>query len=294
MKNNQFFRENLLINKHLAPLTWFNVGGNCEYFFQPKNDEILIQFLKEKKMNCEISPLGAGSNILIRDKGYEGIIIHFVKINKIQIDKDGIITAEAGAMDAQVSRFARDNNRSGLEFLIGIPGSIGGGIRMNSGAYGSDFNKILIDVKAVNKNGEVRVFKKDELGLGYRTNKLNNDWLFINARFNSFPGEKVKIQKLMKEIIFKRKETQPTGVKTGGSTFKNGTRYKAWEVIDKSGCRGLEYGGAEISKKHCNFIINKKNATASDIEKLGEKVKEKVFIKTGYRLNWEIKIMGKK
>ncbi len=293
MKNKQLLKENLTPNKDLATLTWFNVGGSCKYFFQPKNDEILIKFLKEKKINYEIFPLGAGSNILIRDKGYEGIIIHFLKINKIQIDEDGIITAQAGAMDAQVSRFARDNNRSGLEFLIGIPGSIGGGIKMNSGAYGSDFNKILIDVKAVNKNGEVRVFKKDELGLSYRTNKLNNDWIFINARFNSFPGEKIRIQKLMKEIIFKRKETQPTGVKTGGSTFKNGLKYKAWEIIEKSGCRGMEYGGAKISEKHCNFIINTKNATASDIEKLGEKVKERVFLKTGYTLNWEIKIIGK-
>ncbi len=294
MNNNELISENLVRNKSLAPLTWFNVGGNSKYYFQPKSVEELIKFLKEKKIKCEISPLGAGSNVLIRDKGYKGIIIHFSKINKIEIDKDGIISAEAGAMDAQVSRFARDNNRSGLEFLIGIPGSIGGGIKMNSGAYGSDFNKILIDVKAVNKDGEIRTFKNNELGFGYRTNKLNDDWLFINARFNSFPGNKIQIQKQMKEIIFKRKESQPTGVKTGGSTFKNGLKYKAWNIIKKSGCTGLEQGGAKISEKHCNFIINYNNASASDIEKLGEKVKEKVFLHTGYRLSWEIKIMGKK
>ena len=286
--------KNIEENYPLAKLTWFNVGGISKYFFQPDNIEKLEKFLKINKSNLDIYPLGAGSNVLVRDKGYNGIIIHFSRLNKIEIDDKGIITAEAGALDAQVSRFARDHCRTNLEFLIGIPGSIGGGIRMNSGAYGSDFKKILIDVKAINKEGNVKIFKNKELGLSYRNCKIADEWYFLNARLKTKPGKKEEIQNKMKGIIINRKKSQPTGVKTGGSTFMNNNTFKAWEEIDKSGCRGMVFGGAMISEKHCNFIINKKNATATEIESLGEKVKQKVFLKTGNKLNWEIKIIGVK
>ncbi len=284
----------LLKNKPLNVLTWFKTGGSCKYFFQPENKEMLKKFLLDKQDNLDIFPLGAGSNILIRDKGYNGIIVHFAKLNKITLENNGIIRAQAGAMDVEVARFARNHSLSGLEFLVGIPGSIGGGIKMNSGAFGSEFKNVLIDVKAINKDGVIKTFPKNELNLSYRTNKLDSNWFFLDGRFKTKPGQKNNIQKKMKEIISLRKNSQPTGVKTGGSTFMNNENFKAWELIDKSGCRGTRLGGAKISEKHCNFIINFNKANSSEIEALGELVRERVFKKTGVKLNWEIKILGEK
>jgi len=284
----------LFQNKKMNNLTWFSVGGLSKYYFQPSSEKDLVSFLKNNELNLPIYPLGAGSNIIIRDKGFNGIIIHFNKLKEISIDEKGIINSYCGAMDADVARFARNHSRTDLEFLIGIPGTIGGGIKMNSGAYGSEIKKILIDVTAINKNGMLKKFTVEDLKLDYRTNKLSQEWMFLKARFKSNSGSKDLIQKKMKEIIQSRKISQPTGKKTGGSTFMNGKNFKAWELIDNAGCRGLNKGGAIISNKHCNFIINENNATAADIEKLGETVRKKVFEKTGKKLKWEIKIIGEK
>ena len=284
----------LFQNKKMSNLTWFGVGGLSKYYFQPSSEKDLVSFLKDNELNLPIYPLGAGSNIIIRDKGFNGIIIHFNKLKEISIDKNGIINSYCGAMDADVARFARNHSRTDLEFLIGIPGTIGGGIKMNSGAYGSEIKKILIDVTAINKNGMLKKFTVEDLKLDYRTNKLSQEWMFLKARFKSNNGSKDLIQKKMKEIIQSRKISQPTGKKTGGSTFMNGKDFKAWELIDNAGCRGLKKGGAIISNKHCNFIINENNATATDIEELGETVRKKVFEKTGKKLKWEIKIIGEK
>ena len=284
----------LFQNKKMSNLTWFGVGGLSKYYFQPSSEKDLVTFLKDNELNLPIYPLGAGSNIIIRDKGFNGIIIHFNKLKEISIDEKGIINSYCGAMDADVARFARNHSRTDLEFLIGIPGTIGGGIKMNSGAYGSEIKKILIDVTAINKNGMLKKFTVEDLKLDYRTNKLSQEWMFLKARFKSNNGSKDLIQKKMKEIIQSRKISQPTGKKTGGSTFMNGKDFKAWELIDNAGCRGLKKGGAIISNKHCNFIINENNATAADIEKLGETVRKKVFEKTGKKLKWEIKIIGEK
>ena len=281
-------------NKKMSNLTWFGVGGLSKYYFQPSSEKDLVSFLKGNELNLPIYPLGAGSNIIIRDKGFNGIIIHFNKLKEISIDEKGIINTYCGAMDADVARFARNHSRTDLEFLIGIPGTIGGGIKMNSGAYGSEIKKILIDVTAINKNGMLKKFTVEDLKLDYRTNKLSQEWMFLKARFKSNNGSKDLIQKKMKEIIQSRKISQPTGKKTGGSTFMNGKDFKAWELIDNAGCRGLKKGGAIISNKHCNFIINESNATAADIETLGETVRKKVFEKTGKKLKWEIKIIGEK
>ena len=284
----------LFQNKKMSNLTWFGVGGLSKYYFQPSSEKDLVSFLKDNELNLPIYPLGAGSNIIIRDKGFNGIIIHFNKLKEISIDKNGIINSYCGAMDADVARFARNHSRTDLEFLIGIPGTIGGGIKMNSGAYGSEIKKILIDVTAINKNGMLKKFTVKDLKLDYRTNKLSQEWMFLKARFKSNNGSKDLIQKKMKEIIQSRKISQPTGKKTGGSTFMNGKDFKAWELIDNAGCRGLKKGGAIISNKHCNFIINENNATATEIEELGETVRKKVFEKTGKKLKWEIKIIGEK
>ena len=285
---------NIEKNKPLANFTWFNVGGKSKYYFQPSSIQNLENYLKKISNKISIYPLGAGSNILIRDKGYDGLIIHFNKLNNILLEADGTIYADCGASDAEVARFARNNNRSGLEFLIGIPGTIGGGIKMNSGAYGSDFKSILIDILAINKTGKLKTFTVKELKLNYRTNQISDDWIFLRARLKTYDGFKDEIQKKMKQIILDRKNSQPTGVKTGGSTFMNGKDYKAWKLIEKSGCRGLKVGGATISEKHCNFILNENNATAEDIENLGKIVRRKVFETTGKSLKWEIKIIGDK
>ena len=287
-------KSSLIENKKMSNLTWFGVGGFSKYYFQPSSEKDLVSFLQHNNLNLPIYPLGAGSNIIVRDQGFNGLIIHFNKLKEILIDEEGIITAYSGAMDADVARFARNHSREGLEFLIGIPGTIGGGIKMNSGAYGSEIKKILIDVTAINEKGMQKIFTVEDLKLDYRTNKLSQEWMFLKARFKSNSGSKDLIQKKMKEIIQSRKTSQPIGQKTGGSTFMNGKDFKAWELIDNCGCRGLKNGGAIISNKHCNFIINQNNATAQDIETLGEIVRKKVFEKTGKKLKWEIKIIGEK
>jgi UDP-N-acetylmuramate dehydrogenase len=288
------FLDTIKYDQKLAQFSWFGVGGNAEILLIVEDEISLSNFLKDKPIELEIFTIGAGSNILIRDKGLKGVVLLTKKLNKINIDKNGIITAEAGAMDAEVARFARNHRRTGLEFLLGIPGTIGGGIRMNSGAFGYEFKDILIDVRAINHAGEFRTFSNKELGMKYRDIEISKEWIFCSARFNTSMGEREIIENKMKKIILLRKQAQPTGVKTGGSTFKNPNGYKAWQLIDKAGCRGLKMGDAMISEKHCNFIINSKHSTAQEIEELGLYVKEKVLMSSGIDLSWEIKRVGMK
>ena len=291
MKFNQFNRS-ISLNQNLAKYTWFNVGGNAEILFIPDDIKELFDFLKSKSEKYEIFTIGAGSNILIRDKGLSGITLITKNLKKISIDNLGIITAEAGAIDADVARFARDHERTGLEFLLGIPGTIGGGIRMNSGAFGSEFKDVLIDVKAINNLGEIRTFTHKDLKMGYRKIELGREWIFYEARFKTLKDTKENISTKMKNIIRLRKEAQPIAVKTGGSTFKNPPNNKAWKLIDEAGCRGLKNGDAMISQKHCNFIINLKKSSSQQIEELAKIVQEKVFKKSGIQLDWEIQRVG--
>ena len=291
MKFNQFNRS-ILLNQNLAKYTWFNVGGNAEILFIPDDIKELFDFLKSKSGKNDIFIIGAGSNILIRDKGVSGITLITKNLKKISIDNLGIITAEAGAIDADVARFARDHERTGLEFLLGIPGTIGGGIRMNSGAFGSEFKDVLIDVKAINNLGEIRTFTHKDLKMGYRKIELGREWIFYEARFKTLKDTKENISTKMKNIIRLRKEAQPIAVKTGGSTFKNPPNNKAWKLIDEAGCRGLKNGDAMISQKHCNFIINLKKSSSQQIEELAKIVQEKVFKKSGIELDWEIQRVG--
>ena len=291
MNFNQFNRS-VSLNQNLAKYTWFNVGGNAEILFIPDDIKELFDFLKSKSGKNDIFIIGAGSNILIRDKGISGIILITKNLKKISIDNLGIITAEAGAIDADVARFARDHERTGLEFLLGIPGTIGGGIRMNSGAFGSEFKDVLIDVKAINNLGEIRTFTHKDLKMGYRKIELGREWIFYEARFKTLKDTKENISTKMKNIIRLRKEAQPIAVKTGGSTFKNPPNNKAWKLIDEAGCRGLKNGDAMISQKHCNFIINLKKSSSQQIEELAKIVQEKVFKKSGIQLDWEIQRVG--
>jgi UDP-N-acetylmuramate dehydrogenase len=291
MNFNQFNRS-ISLNQNLANYTWFNVGGNAEILFIPNDIKELFDFLKSRSEKYEIFTIGAGSNILIRDKGISGITLITKNLKKISIDNLGIITAEAGAIDADVARFARDHERTGLEFLLGIPGTIGGGIRMNSGAFGSEFKDVLIDVKAINNLGEIKTFTHKDLQMGYRKIELGREWIFCEARFKTLKDTKENISTKMKNIIRLRKEAQPIAVKTGGSTFKNPPNQKAWKLIDEAGCRGLQNGDAMISQKHCNFIINLKKSSSQQIEELAKIVQEKVFKKSGIQLDWEIQRVG--
>lgn len=291
MNFNQFNRS-ISLNQNLANYTWFNVGGNAEILFIPNDIKELFDFLKSRSEKYEIFTIGAGSNILIRDKGISGITLITKNLKKISIDNLGIITAEAGAIDADVARFARDHERTGLEFLLGIPGTIGGGIRMNSGAFGSEFKDVLIDVKAINNLGEIKTFTHKDLQMGYRKIELGREWIFCEARFKTLKDTKENISTKMKNIIRLRKEAQPIAVKTGGSTFKNPPNKKAWKLIDEAGCRGLQNGDAMISQKHCNFIINLKKSSSQQIEELAKIVQEKVFEKSGIQLDWEIQRVG--
>ena len=288
------FLENIYAEHKLAKYTWFGVGGNAEILYIPEEEKSLEKFLKVKPSDYKLFTMGAGSNLLVRDNGIDGVTLITSKLNKISIDKNGLITANCGAFDAEVARFARDHSRSGLEFLIGIPGTIGGGIKMNSGAFGSEFKDVLIDVKAINHNGEYKTFTNKDLDMKYRKIGLKDEWIFLSARFKTSTDTDKNIRDKMKKIILSRKSAQPVGVKTGGSTFKNPIGQKAWKLIDQAGCRGLKIGNAMISEKHCNFIVNLKDAKAHQIEQLGKKVKQKVYENSGIQLKWEIERVGKK
>ena len=194
------FIDNIYTKQNLAKYTWFGVGGNAEILYIPKEKKSLEKFLKVKPNDCKVFTVGAGSNLLVRDKGINGVTLITSKLNKISIDKEGIITADSGSIDAEVARFARDHNRSGLEFLIGIPGTIGGGIKMNSGAFGSEFKDVLIDVKAINHNGECKIFSNEDLKMEYRKIGLKDEWIFLSARFKTSTDSKKNIQDKMKKI----------------------------------------------------------------------------------------------
>ena len=286
------FRKNV----KLANYSWFNLGGNAEYFYKAKDKNQLIEFLKEiKKKKLKTTILGAGSNILFRDKGVKGVVIklgnNFSYTNLLE---NNIIVAGAATLDRKVANFAKENNLENLEFLSCIPGSIGGAIIMNSSCYNNDISKVLISLQAVDKNKlSVIEIKKEDIKFSYRGTNLPNDLIIISAKFQGSIGKKEDIEKRQKNLIEKKKLSQPSQIKTCGSTFKNlSIDKKAWMLIKDSGCENYREGDAIISQKHCNFFVNDGNAKASDIEKLIKKVKKKVFEKTGVSLELEIKIFG--
>ena len=239
-------------NKSLAPLTWFKVGGPAEYLFIPENKEDLITFLKQYPAEQPKTIIGAGSNLLIRDGGIPGVVISMKKINKISKVKE-FIYAECGALDMAISRMASKLGISGLEFLIGIPGTIGGALKMNAGSYGTEFKDVLIEAEVIDPDGRLHVIPADELGMGYRHCEIDENWIFLSALFKAPSSELVDIKVKMEAIQRQREKSQPIKQKTGGSTFANPTGYKAWKLIDDAGCRGRYFGAAKISEKHCNF-----------------------------------------
>ena len=290
------FNEDLKINVNLSNYSWFNLGGNAEYFYKAKDKNQLIEFLYEaKRKKLKTTILGAGSNILFRDKGVKGVVIKLGNnFSYSNLFEKNIVVAGAATLDRKVANFAKENSLKNLEFLSCIPGSIGGAVIMNSGCYENDISKVLLSVQAIDKNNlsEIEI-KKEDIKFSYRGTNLPEDLIIISAKFQGSIGKKEEIEKKQSDLIKKKKRSQPSQIKTCGSTFKNvSKKIKAWMLIKQSGCENYKEGDAIISEKHCNFFVNNGNAKASDIEKLIKKVKKKVHEKTGVNLELEIKIIG--
>jgi len=285
-------RGRLAEDAPLAPVTWFRVGGAAEILFRPADAEDLAAFLAAKPSNVPVTVIGVASNLLVRDGGVKGIVIRLGR-GFVEIRSEGSeLEAGAGALDLNVALTAQQDGIAGLEFMSGIPGTVGGGLRMNAGAYGRELKDVLLSAVALDGKGARHALAPAALGLGYRHCGLPEDWIFIAARFAGEAGDPAAIGRRMAEIQAAREAAQPIRARTGGSTFANPPGEKAWELIDRAGCRGLRIGGAAVSEKHANFLINTGSATAADLESLGEEVRRRVHETTGILLRWEIRRIG--
>lgn len=288
------FATRLRENADLSKTNWFRVGGPAEYLFKPENTQDLSNFLKAIPADMPVTVLGVGSNLIVRDGGIEGVVVKLGRgFTEARMDGDKIIVG-AGMLDLNVALYACDHGMGGLEFLSGIPGTIGGAVKMNAGAYGSDMSQIFVECEAVLRDGSIAYFTPDQIGFSYRHSALPEGAIVTRAVLQGAPGgDRVEIATRIQEIQKQREDTQPIRSRTGGSTFKNPEGHKAWELIDRAGCRGMLLGGAQVSEKHCNFLINIGDATAKDLEDLGNHVIAIVKEKTGVTLEWEIKRVGK-
>ncbi len=285
----------IFFNYDLKKTNWFNIGGKAKVFFKPENLSELVAFLKEFGKSQKIFILGAGSNILLSDNKFDGVVIKLgKKFTNISLLKDQIIIAGSGVIDKKLSEFACNNGIGGFEFLSCIPGTVGGGLKMNSGCFKKEFKDILLSVQAIDKSGRVLTIPSSKIKFGYRESNLDDNLIFLSASFKGKPKNKKEIENQINFLKKKKDETQPTKIKTGGSTFKNPidqTNKKVWELIKECVPSGKSFGEAKISTKHCNFFINEKNASFNDMKNLIEFVKKKVKIKTGIKLETEIKII---
>jgi UDP-N-acetylmuramate dehydrogenase len=285
-------RGRLSADAPLAQLTWFRAGGPAEVMFRPADIDDLAQFLAQKPRHVPVTVIGVASNLLIRDGGVKGVVVRLGR-GFVEIAAQGeTIVAGAGALDLNVALSAAKAGIAGLEFLSGIPGTIGGGLRMNAGAYGAELKDVIAGATALDPQGKRHDLAPGELKLSYRHCGVPEDWIFIAANLRGRKGEPAAIAARMSEIQASREATQPIRARTGGSTFANPPGAKAWELIDRAGCRGLTMGGAQVSEQHCNFLINTGTATASDIESLGEEVRRRVRKDSGIELRWEIMRIG--
>ena len=278
----------------LADTTWFRVGGAAEVLFRPEDEADLAAFISHVPKDIPITILGVCSNVIIRDGGIDGVVIRLGRgFTQLGVDGD-VVTAGAANLDVNVAHFAADHAIAGLEFLVGIPGTIGGALAMNAGAYGREIKDVLVSARAISPTGEICTLTPQDLNYSYRSCGLSEGWIFTQAVLRGGGGDIAAIRARMDEISKAREETQPVRSRTGGSTFKNPSGNKAWELIDASGCRGMMVGEAQVSEKHCNFLINTGSASAADLEELGETVRQKVKSHSGIELQWEIKRIGKK
>ena len=286
-------RGRLSENTPLAPITWLRAGGAAEIMFRPADSDDLAAFLAGKPADVPVTVIGVASNLLVRDGGVDGVVIRLGR-GFVEIRTEGTeVEAGAGALDLNVALVCQQAGVAGLEFMSGIPGTVGGGLRMNAGAYGREFKDVLREAVALDPQGRRQTLPLAALGLGYRHCGLPEDWIFIAARFTGEAGEPAAIGRAMAEIQAAREASQPIRARTGGSTFANPSGHKAWELIDRAGCRGLRRGGAAVSEKHANFLINTGDATAADLEALGEEVRRRVLAASGVVLEWEIRRIGK-
>jgi len=285
-------RGRVLANQSLAELTWFRVGGPAQLLFMPEDESDLSYFLAHLPGDLPVTVIGLGSNLIVRDGGVPGSAVRLGRgFNEITIE-GARIRAGAAVPDVKVARAAQEAGIAGLSFMRGIPGAVGGALRMNGGAYGRETKDALIEARAVDRSGRVHVLGNADLRYSYRHCGAPDDFIFTEATFAGEPGDPSVIAAEMEKITASREQTQPVKSRTGGSTFKNPPGGKAWQLIDAAGCRGLKRGDAQVSEMHCNFLINLGNATAADIETLGETVRRKVEEQSGVSLQWEIKRIG--
>jgi UDP-N-acetylmuramate dehydrogenase len=286
-------RGRLLPNQPLAELTWFRVGGPAQVLFMPEDEADLASFLGALPAKIPVTVIGLGSNLIVRDGGVPGVVIRLGRgFGDVKVEPGARVRAGTGVPDVKVSRAAQEAGIAGLAFFRGIPGAIGGALRMNGGAYGRETKDALIEARGVDRAGRVHVFANGDMHYSYRHCGAPDDVIFTAALFQGAPGDPEKIAAEMDKITESREATQPIKSRTGGSTFKNPPGHKAWQVIDAAGCRGLKVGGAQVSEMHCNFLINLGGATAADIETLGETVRTRVKEDSGVELEWEIKRIG--
>ena len=285
-------RGRLLPNQSLAELTWFRVGGPAQALFMPEDEADLAYFLGAIPSDIPVTVVGLGSNLIVRDGGIPGVVVRLGRgFNDVKVDGLRIIAGPA-VPDVKVARAAQEAGVAGLSFMRGIPGAIGGALRMNGGAYGGETKDVLVSARAVDRAGNIHVLSNADMHYTYRHCGAPEDFIFTEATFEGRAGDRAAIAAEMDKITESREATQPVKSRTGGSTFKNPPGHKAWQLIDKAGCRGLIVGGAQVSELHCNFLINQGTATAADIENLGETVRKRVKESSGVDLDWEIKRIG--
>ncbi|MDB5471590.1 MAG: murB [Caulobacter sp.] len=289
-------RGKLLRDVALAPFTWFRVGGPAEVLFLPADEEDLSDFLRQLPAETPVTVLGVGSNVIVRDGGIPGVVIrlagkHFAEI--VIDEEDNQIIAGAGALDAAVARAAANAGLAGLEFYAGIPGAIGGALTMNAGCYGAETKDVLVSAWGYDRSGEMQVFQLADFGYTYRHSQAPEDIIWIQAIYQGRRDDPAAVKERMAQITSRRETTQPIREKTGGSTFKNPPGHSSWKLVDDAGWRGKLHGGAKFSELHSNFMINADEATAADLEGLGEAVRADVLAKTGVQLDWEIKRIGR-
>ena len=286
-------RGRLMANQSLAELTWFRVGGPAQILFTPSDEDDLAYFLSRLPAELPVYVVGVGSNLIVRDGGLPGVVIRLGPRGFGDAGTQGeVVTAGAAALDKRVAETAAAAGLAGLEFFFGIPGTIGGALRMNAGANGAETKDVLIEASGVGRNGQKHVFDNAAMKFVYRNSGVDPSIIFTSARFQGKPASGEAIRARMNEVQAHRETAQPIREKTGGSTFKNPPGNSAWKLVDAAGCRGLRVGGAQVSEMHCNFLINTGEATAADIETLGETVRTRVKENSGIELQWEIKRIG--